>query len=198
MNRRALAGGDRRRGGRGDGGHRIVAEDLGRRFLTEIAAVVVVRAAAGGQVRRRRRGAGRGRLARRRRRLRDIGLRADALLHLLERRPAEHRRVAFGHAGLAEVLDDIELGLRGGHAGDQAIAADALVLLELRALAIDLLREEVLEPARQRLRREHDVLAHQERLQVGEHLAAPLVAIVDVLRERLEDDLLDRLGDRSG
>jgi len=58
------------------------------------------------------------------------------------------------------------IGFHGGcrHASEQAVASEPLVLLEQLALAIDLGGEHLLEPARQRLRREHDVLAHQERL----------------------------------
>ena len=195
----------RRRGGGGSArrGHRRsyrgarlrrvfdLAEDLRRSLLAEVAIVVVPAPAL--LVLGRRRCGRAWRLCGRRHLGRDAC--GDLLLEVIEVRAAEHRGVTLGHTGLAERLDDVDLRLRRRHARDQAIAADALVLLEELALLLDLAGEHFLQPGRERLRREHDVLAHQELLQVGEHLAAPLVAIVDVLRERLQDHALDHLGD---
>src|SRR5207245_605704 len=95
------------------------------------------RAASAGAWRRRR-------ATCRRRTERWTGTRGDRRLEILEAGTTELCRVAFGRAGLAEVLDDIKLGLRRGNALDQTVASDALVGLEELALLVDLAGEHFL------------------------------------------------------
>ena len=76
------------------------------------------------------------------------GVVRDRLFDILERGTTERGRISFWHAGFAEMRDDIFIGFRRWQTADQAIATDALVLLELLTLALDLGQEDFLEPAR--------------------------------------------------